>query len=217
MDFIKKYKSFFLTLLVVGFFFILSFPILFLISDSIEKDNAASKITAQENTNQSNTNYKSNVKDNSSNYNNSTRSSSNTYSSPYSSNNLSIGQTADFGGIEITLLNAYKYDEPKYYLAEGIRAYLVLEFQVSNNTAYDYSTSSININVLADEESTSYTSSDQTLYSSIGTLASETYGTGTVTYPISTSATQFEVTVSARYPNESRVTYSFTLKDDQYY
>lgn len=126
--------------------------------------------------------------------------------------NLTIGSTCNFNGIEVTLDNAYKYEGDKYNIPERGTVFLVLDFTIRNNSVKDYDTFDTIVNCYADNRAVFSAYIDRKRLWDIGDLTPGKYGQGSEVYSIPEDATQFEVTVQPDYSSNAKAFYTFTLE-----
>lgn len=131
-----------------------------------------------------------------------------------SPNDLKIGDTANFNGVEFTLENAYLYDgsdtDDDYYKPDKGMTFLVLDIKVKNNTS-EVVDGGFRIDIYADGKvSGDYGYSDKTKYASTTDLLPNTFYEETETYLVPVGSTQFQLRVRQYFQDEVYV-YSFNL------
>lgn len=129
-------------------------------------------------------------------------------------NDLKIGETANFNGVEFTLENAYLYDgsdtDDDFYKPDKGMTFLILDTKVKNNTS-EVVDGGFRIDIYADGKvSGDYGFSDKTKYASTTDLLPNTFYEETGSYLVPIGSTQFQVRVRQYFQDEVYV-YSFTL------
>lgn len=131
-----------------------------------------------------------------------------------SRNDLTIGDTANFNGVEFTLENAYLYDgsdtDEDYYKPDKGMTFLVLDIKVKNNTS-EVVDGGFRIDIYADGKvSGDFGISDKTKYASTTDLLPNTFYQETDTYLVPVGSTQFQLRVRQYFQDEV-YDYSFNL------
>lgn len=125
---------------------------------------------------------------------------------------LTIGSTANFNGIEITLDKAYKYPGDRYNTLEPGMTYLVTEFTIRNNTSRIYDTFETDVTCYANDKAVydTYLTDFHKIWD-LGDLSPGKYGEGVEVFSVPEDATQFDILVTPEYSSHDIALFTFEL------